>query len=201
VGLIGRIRSYVSDGGAPAAVVATAASLRVSPPQLDPAQDVRLTFKAREYEADADDGTTIYGRGWVVHDEDGIGVREDEALLDACGIVIFKVAGVTFRPSEFQLPCFNPGNEVALVKEPTNPVDSDAIAVWDAARRHHVGYVPADRTWRVRIGIDGNPDSRAYIWWDWHKRNGKHWERCGLKVVQLPHAADLAPLDDWQPPS
>ena len=115
-----------------------------------------------------------------MHDEDDLGLPEDDALLDAGGIVIFKVAGVTFRPSELQLACFNPGNEVALMKEPTNPVDPNAIAVWDAAQRHHVGYVPANRTWRVRIGIDGNRDSRAYIWWDWQKHNGSRWERCGL---------------------
>jgi len=201
VRLIGRVRRrHVSEGDAPAAAPEPVASLPVPPPEQDTDREVLLTFKAREYEADADDGTTIYGRGWVVHDENDLGLHEDDALLDAGGIVIFKVAGVTFRPSQLQLPCFNPGTEAALVKEPTNPVDSDAIAIWDVARRHHVGYVPANRTWRVRVGIDGNRDSRAYIWWDWHKRNGRRWERCGLKVVQVPHAASFAPLGDWQPP-
>lgn len=201
MGLLDRIKSYVSNGSPSTVALPANSSPAPSPPQQDAARDVSLTFKPREYDADGDDGTTIYGRGWVVHDDDDLGLREDDPVLDASGVVIFKVAGVTFRPTELQLACFNPGNEVALVKEPTNPVDPDAIAVWDVARRHHVGYVPAKLTWRVRIGMDGNADSRAYIWWDWHKQNRRRWERCGLKVVQLPHEAALAPLGDWQPPA
>ncbi len=57
-------------------------------------------------------------------------------------------------------------------------------------------YVPATLTWCIRIGLEGNPNAHAYIWWDWHKSDG---ERCGVKVVLLPHPATFTSLPDWKP--
>ncbi len=131
-----------------------------------------------------------------MRDEAGQALSDQDELLDDCGVLIFKVAGVTFRSAALQLSCFNPGNEVRLVKEPTNPVDVNAIAVCDYSQRRHLGYVPATLTWRIRIGLEGNPNAHALVWWDWHKSDG---ERCGVKVVLLPHPATFTSLPDWKP--
>src|SRR5579872_2850235 len=74
-----------------------------------------LNFVLREFETTADDGAILYGRGWVIHDEDDRGVPEADPRLDNAGILIFNVAGVTFRPQALQESCFNPGHEVQLV--------------------------------------------------------------------------------------
>jgi hypothetical protein len=140
----------------------------------------------------------IYGRGWVIHDsKTDSAFEEADPLLDDASILIFNVRGVTFHKDALQQSCFNPGHEVLIVPEPDNPVDEDALAVWDTRRRHHLGYVPKERTWRFRVSLDGNRDSRAYVWWDWHKTNG---ERCGVKVVMLPHPAEFVPMSDWRQP-
>ena len=186
VGLADRIRAYAQGGASSSGAPAAAAPER---------QNVSLTFKLREFDTSADDGTPIYGRGWVVRDEHGQALSDHDELLDDCGALIFKVAVVTFRPAALRLSCFNPGNHVKLVKEPTNPVDANAIAVWDHSQRHHLGYVPATRTWRIRIGLDGNPNAHAYIWWDWHKSDGK---RCGIKAVLLPHPTTFTAFPDWK---
>ncbi|MGH7913586.1 MAG: HIRAN domain-containing protein [Candidatus Binataceae bacterium] len=118
-------------------------------------------------------------------------------FLDDAGVLIFNVAGVTFRPQALQERCFNPGNEVKLQAEPTNLVDVNAIAVWDRSRRHQLGYVPRDRTSRIRRSLGANPSARAYIWWDWHKSDCM---RCGVKIVVLPVARKFTPLSDFVVP-
>jgi hypothetical protein len=170
----------------------------VAPSAHEPLE-LALRFVDREFGTYADDGTEIYGRGWVIHDATTDSAFEEaDPLLDDASILVFNVRGVTFHKAALQQSCFNPGHEVLIVPEPDNPVDEDALAVWDASRRHHLGYVPKERTWRFRLSLDGNRDSRAYVWWDWHKTNG---ERCGVKVVMLPHPAEFVPLLDWQPPN
>jgi hypothetical protein len=158
------------------------ASVRVNTPGLSQGQS-GLRFIEREFETAADDGTALYGRGWVIHDEDDLAVAEADPLLASEQILIFNVAGVTFRPKALQERCFNPGNEVRLIPEPTNPVDKNAIAVWDHARRHHLGYVPKGRTSEIRRGLGASPNARTYVWWDWHKNDCM---RCGVKIVVLP---------------
>lgn len=164
------------------------------PPSTNAGPAGNLRFIEREFEAEADDGTPICGRGWVIHDLDDVAIAEDDPLLDRLGIVIFKVAGVTFRPAALQASCFNPGCEVKLIKEPQNPVDKKAIAVWDAKRHHHLGYVPKDQTWRLHLLLDGTSSPHGYVWWDWHKSDGA---RCGVKIVMLPAAGTLRQLPDF----
>jgi hypothetical protein len=179
-----------------AAASASTASSRIHPPS-SLSRAAGLQFIPREFETTADDGTPLCGRGWVIHDGDDLAVSEADLLLDDEGILIFNVAGVTFRPQALQERCFNPGNEVALLAEPTNPVDVNAIAVWDHSRRHHLGYVPRDRTWRIRRSLRANPNARSYVWWDWHKTD---CIRCGVKIVVLPMAHKFTPLSDFVVP-
>ena len=58
-------------------------------------------------------------------------------------IRVVPVAGVTFRPGNVDDESFDPGRRLALVREPDNPHDPNAIAVWNEARTLQAGYVPA----------------------------------------------------------
>ena len=55
-------------------------------------------------------------------------------------------AGVSYRPEALPDPSFEPGRRVALVPEPENEHDPNAVGIWNEERTLQVGYVP--REWR-----------------------------------------------------
>ena len=59
-------------------------------------------------------------------------------------IRVIKVAGVSYRLDALQDDAFAPGRRLALVPEPDNEHDPNAIGVWDDDRRLQAGYVPAE---------------------------------------------------------
>ena len=80
-------------------------------------------------------------------------------------IRVLPVAGVSFRPEALDDPSFEPGRVVALVPEPDNPHDPNAVAVWNEERTLQSGYVPREvapqltgdeqavALWRVEGGL------------------------------------------------
>jgi hypothetical protein len=80
-------------------------------------------------------------------------------------ILVIPVAGVSFRADALDDPSFEPGRVVALVPEPDNEHDPNAVAVWNEERTLQVGYVPRDiapelkgdeqavSLWRVEAGL------------------------------------------------
>ena len=58
-------------------------------------------------------------------------------------IRVVAVAGVTYRPEALPDPSFDPGRRLALVPEPANEHDPNAVGIWNEARTLQVGYVPA----------------------------------------------------------
>jgi hypothetical protein len=80
-------------------------------------------------------------------------------------IIVVPVAGVSFRPESLDDPSFDPGHRLALVAEPDNPHDPNAVAVWNDARSLQLGYVPRETAptlggneqavslWRVEGGL------------------------------------------------
>jgi hypothetical protein len=58
-------------------------------------------------------------------------------------IRVVPVAGVTFRPGNVEDASFDPGRRVALVPEPENEHDPNAVAIWNEKRTLQAGYVPA----------------------------------------------------------
>ena len=58
-------------------------------------------------------------------------------------IRVVPVAGVTFRPGNVDDATFDPGRRLALVREPENEHDPNAIAIWNEERTLQAGYVPA----------------------------------------------------------
>ena len=80
-------------------------------------------------------------------------------------ILVVPVAGVSFRPESLDDPSVDPGRRLALVPEPDNPHDPNAVAVWNEERTLQVGYVPRETApalagdeqavslWRVEGGL------------------------------------------------
>jgi HIRAN domain len=90
-------------------------------------------------------------------------------------IRVIAVAGVTYRPEALPDPSFEPGRRLALVPEPENEHDPNAVAVWNEERTLQAGYVPAE----VAPQLQG--DEQAVSLW---RVEG------GLRVL-------LAPTDAW----
>jgi hypothetical protein len=77
---------------------------------------------------------------------------------------------------------FAPGRRLALVREPDNPHDPNAVAVWDADRRVQGGYVPAEIAPEIR------GDEQAMSLWEYREEG----RRIGLRVL-------IVPQDTWLP--
>ncbi len=93
---------------------------------------------------------------------------------------VVKVAGTSYRGDALQDDAFAPGLRLALVPEPENEHDPNAVAIWDAERRLQVGYVPAEVAPEVR------GDERAVSLWEFREEG----RRIGLRVL-------IAPADAW----
>ena len=124
-------------------------------------------------------------RLWLERGESGYWLR-DAATGDAVRwnderLRVVKLAGVSYREQALQDDGFAPGRRLALVREPENEHDPNAVAVWDEARRLQAGYVPAD----VAPTLHG--DEQAMSLWEFRAEEGR---RIGLRVL-------LAPADAW----
>ena len=90
-------------------------------------------------------------------------------------IRVVPVAGVSFRPGAVDDPSFDPGKRVALVPEPDNEHDPNAVGIWNEARTLQAGYVPRE------VAPELRGDEQAVSLW---RVDG------GLRVL-------LAPADAW----
>ena len=116
-------------------------------------------------------------RLWLERDRRGAGYH----LRDAASgepvawedprVLVVPVAGVSFRPDEAADASFDPGRPLALVPEPTNEHDPNAVAIWNEQRTLQAGYVPRD----AAVTLAG--DEQAVSLW----RVGE-----GLRVLIVP---------------
>ena len=90
-------------------------------------------------------------------------------------IRVVAVAGVSFRPEALADPSFEPGLSLALVPEPENEHDPNAVGIWNAERTLQAGYVPRD------VAPELGGDEQAVSLW---RLEG------GLRVL-------IAPADAW----
>jgi HIRAN domain len=88
---------------------------------------------------------------------------------------VVPVAGVTFRPEALEDASFDPGRRLALVPEPENEHDPNAVAIWNDERTLQVGFVPREVAPELRGG-----EQAVSLW----RVEG------GLRVL-------LAPPDAW----
>jgi len=122
---------------------------------------------------------------WLERTRDGFRVRdaatEEYVPYEDPRIRVIKVAGVSYRLDAVQDEAFAPGRRLALVPEPDNEHDPNAIGVWDADRRVHAGYVPAD----VAAGLDADAWQAVSL-----LEFVEDGRRAGLRLL-------LAPKDAW----
>ena len=124
-------------------------------------------------------------RLWLERTRDGYWLRdaatEEVVRNDDPRVRVIKLAGVSYRLDALQAEGFAPGRRLALVPEPGNEHDPNAIGVWDADRRVQAGYVPAE----IASGIDAD-EWQAVSLLEFHEGD----RRVGLRVL-------LAPQDAW----
>ena len=124
-------------------------------------------------------------RLWLERGESGYWLR-DAATGEAVRwnderLHVVKLAGSSYRLDALQDEGFAPGRRLALVREPENEHDPDAVAVWDKERRLQAGYVPAE------VAPELGGDEQAVSLWEFRDDKG---QRIGLRVL-------LAPADAW----
>jgi hypothetical protein len=78
---------------------------------------------------------------------------------------VVPVAGVSYRPEAVADESFDPGGRLALVPEPGNEHDPNAVGIWNEERTLQAGYVPREvapelhgdeqavSLWRVEGGL------------------------------------------------
>jgi hypothetical protein len=87
---------------------------------------------------------------------------------------VVAVAGVTFRPGNVEDASFEPGRRLALVPEPDNEHDPNAVAIWNEDRTLQAGYVPRE------VAAELGGDEQAVSLW---RVEG------GLRVLIVPEDA------------
>jgi len=124
-------------------------------------------------------------RLWLERGESGYWLRDaatgEAVRWDDPRLRVVKLAGASYRLEALQDESFAPGRRLALVREPENEHDPNAVAVWDAERRVQAGYVPA----AVAPLLLG--DEQALSLWEFRDEAGT---RVGLRVL-------LTAADAW----
>ncbi|HEY0417255.1 MAG TPA: HIRAN domain-containing protein [Gaiellaceae bacterium] len=120
-------------------------------------------------------------RLWLERDRRGAGYHLRDAATgepvarDDPRVRVVPVAGVSFRPEAVADASFDPGARLALVREPENEHDPNAVAIWNGERTLQAGYVPRE------VAAELTGDEVAVSLW----RAGE-----GLRVL-------LAPPGSW----
>jgi HIRAN domain len=118
-------------------------------------------------------------RLWLERGERGFRLRDaatgEPVRWEDERIRVVPVAGVSYRLPALEDPSFDPGRRLALVPEPENEHDPNAVGIWNEERTLQLGYVPA----AVAPEIAG--DEQAVSLWR---------VESGLRVL-------IAPADAW----
>ena len=89
-------------------------------------------------------------------------------------VLVVPVAGVSYRPEALPDPSFDPGLRLALVREPENEHDPNAVGIWNEERTLQAGYVPRE------VAAELGGDEQAVSLW---RVEG------GLRVLIVPRDA------------
>jgi hypothetical protein len=119
-------------------------------------------------------------RLWLERSRDGRGYHLRDAATgepvrwEDPRVRVVAAAGVSFRPEALEDASFDPGARLALVPEPDNEHDPNAVGIWNEARTVQVGYVPRE----VAAELDGT-EQAVSLW----RVDG------GLRVLIVPAGA------------
>jgi hypothetical protein len=87
---------------------------------------------------------------------------------------VVPVAGVSYRTEVLPDVSFDPGRRLALVPEPDNEHDPNALGIWNEDRSLQLGYVPRE------VAADLTGDEQAVSLWR---------VESGLRVLIVPRDA------------
>ena len=106
---------------------------------------------------------------WLERGDSGFHMRDaasgERVRWEDPRLRVVPVAGVSFRPGNVEDVSFDPGRKLALVPEPDNEHDPNAVGIWNEERTVQAGYVPRDvaatlggdeqaiSLWRVEGGL------------------------------------------------
>ncbi len=86
-------------------------------------------------------------RLWLERGERGYHLRDaangERVPWEDPRVQVIPVAGISYRVEAAADASFDPGRRLALVSEPDNEHDANAVAIWNNARTLQAGYVPA----------------------------------------------------------
>jgi hypothetical protein len=118
-------------------------------------------------------------RLWLERAERGFYLRDaasgERVRWEDPRIRVVPVAGLSYRAGAAADASFDPGRRLALVPEPENEHDPNAVGIWNADRTLQAGYVPA------AVAPELSGDEQAVSLW---RPEG------GLRVL-------IAPADAW----
>lgn len=77
----------------------------------------------------------------LCEDSTGLLIGPTDRRLAKAGIYVSQLRGEAYHQQACKQGDFTPGATVRLVREPDNPHDPKAVAVYDATRRHMAAYV------------------------------------------------------------
>src|ERR1700758_631334 len=125
-------------------------------------------------------------RIWLERGEAGFWLRDaatGEAMKwDDPRVRVVALAGASYRADARQDEAFAPGRRLALVPEPENEHDPNAVAVWDAERRLQAGYVPAE------VAPELSVDEQAVSLWEFRDEEAR---RIGLRILLVAAATSV----------
>jgi hypothetical protein len=128
-------------------------------------------------------GEQLAGGGYSLHAFGGQPVPFDDPRLEASGCRLAVVAGVSYRMDAVQLPMFDPGQPLLLVRDRNNSHDATAVALFDLAQDHQAGFLPRDVAADVAQRLDAGEQLGALSLWEWRD---EHDDRVALRVVVGP---------------
>jgi HIRAN domain len=122
-------------------------------------------------------------RLWLERGESGYHLRDASSRQrvdwNDARFQVVALAGASFRSEQLQHESFAPGRRLALVPEPENEHDPNAVGIWNEARTVQAGYVPRE----LAAGLVG--DEQAVSLWEFVEEG----RRIGLRVLILPAGA------------
>jgi HIRAN domain len=102
-----------------------------------------------------DDGSIVWLSGYQLVDEDGRFLARDAPLLAERGLRVTGVAGAARHHDDaLQSDAAAPGRTLALIRDPDNEHDPDAIAVHTAGGEQRLGFVPRDVAAQIAPQLD-----------------------------------------------
>jgi hypothetical protein len=97
----------------------------------------------------------------LCEDRTGLLVGPSDRRLSRIGIYISQLRGENYHLAQCRDGDFHPGQPVRLVREPDNPYDPNAVAVYDATGEHMAAYVNRQKAKMLAKLIDSAAEIEA----------------------------------------